>query len=292
MSAENSYKETSGFIRQFSNTCVSILKVFVRSKFSNRIASDNGQTCIVLGNGPSLKTSFSKHPDFFQKHSLFCVNSFSLSEEYEKFKPQFYVILDYSFWKSDGEIVLETLNAIRTKTSWPLKLFIPQMAAGNDRFKELTKTNPNIELCFFNYTVFKGFQGIAHWFFSKNLAMPQSQNVLVATIFLAINSGFKNIYVVGADHTWHEHLHLDDSNILNVKQIHFYENEEKVTYTPFKKGIHVNETFKVHEIFATWAKTFYGYIALQNYAQYKNCKIYNASEITFVDAFERKKISK
>lgn len=292
MSAENSYKETTGFIRQFANTCVSVLKIFIRSKFSNRITSENGQTCIVLGNGPSLKTSFAKHPDSFLEHSLFCVNSFSLSDEYLKFKPQFYVILDYSFWKSDGEIIHETLNAIKAKTNWPLKLFIPQMAAGSERFKELTKANPNIQLSYFNYTVFKGFQGIAHWFFSKNLAMPQSQNVLVATIFLAINSGFKHIYVVGADHTWHEHLHLDDSNTLNVKQIHFYENEEKVIYTPFKKGVHVKETFKVHEIFATWAKTFYGYIALQNYAHYKKCNIYNASEITFVDAFERKKTLK
>lgn len=290
MSAENSYKETTGFISQFVNTCISILKILIRSKFSNSIVSENKQTCIVLGNGPSLKTSFSKHSDFFNKHSLFCVNSFSLSDEYTLFKPQFYVILDYSFWKSDGAIVRETLDALKSKTTWPIKLYVPQMAANSVRFMELTKANSNIQLQYFNYTVFKGFPGVAHWFYNKNLAMPQSQNVLVSAIFLAINNGFKEIFVVGADHTWHEHLHLDDKNILNVKQIHFYEKEERVTFTPFNKGIHIKDTFKVHEIFATWAKTFYGYIALQNYANYKNCKIYNASEVTFVDAFERKKL--
>lgn len=290
MSAENSYKETSGFISQFVNTCVSILKILIRSKFSNSIVQSNERTCIVLGNGPSLKTSLTHHKDFLKKHALFCVNSFSLSEEYTELKPQYYVILDYSFWKSDGEIIKDTLEAIKAKTTWPIKLLLPEMASGSKRFEELAKMNPNIQLHYFNYTVFKGFQSVAHWFYNKNMAMPQSQNVLVATIFLSINSGFKEIFVVGADHTWHEHLHLDEKNILNIKQIHFYENEERVAYTPFRKGIHLNETFKVHEIFATWAKTFYGYIALQNYAKDKNCKIYNASEVTFVDAFERKKL--
>ncbi|MGZ4075850.1 MAG: hypothetical protein ACXVDZ_20035, partial [Bacteroidia bacterium] len=95
---------------------------------------------------------------------------------------------------------------------------------------------------------------------------------------------------VGADHTWHENMHLDEKNVLNLKHIHFYDNEQKTTHIPFKKGEHLEETFKVHEIFATWAKTFYGYIALENYSKYKNCKILNASEVTFIDAFERIKL--
>ena len=83
---------------------------------------------------------------------------------------------------------------------------------------------------------------------------------------------------------------ITPGNMLHLKHVHFYDNEEKVTHIPFKKGIHIDETFKVHEIFATWAKTFYGYIALENYAKYKNCKIVNASEVTFIDAFERLKL--
>lgn len=290
MSIEKSFKETSGFISQLANTCISILKILIQSKFSNNLSSENGKTCIVLGNGPSLKTSLSKHKDFLKKHALFCVNSFSLSDEYIELKPQHYVILDHSFWKSDGKIIIDTLDALKTKTTWSIKLFVPQMASESKRFEELSKANPNIQLQYFNYTVFKGFPEIAHWFYSKNLAMPQSQNVLVATIFLAMNSNFKEIFVVGADHTWHENLHLDENNLLSLRHIHFYDDVEKTTYVPFKKGIHSTETFKVHEIFATWEKVFYGYIALENYSKYKNCKIYNASEITFVDAFERKKL--
>lgn len=290
MRAEKSYKETSGSVTQFINTCVSVLKVLIQSKFTNTMCNEAGKTCIVLGNGPSLKTSLINHKDFFRRHSLFCVNSFSLSDEYAELKPQYYVILDHSFWKSEGEIILKTLEAIKTKTTWPIKLLVPQMSAAGKRFEELSKVNPNIQIQYFNYTVFKGFPEIAHWFFSKNLAMPQSQNVLVAAIFLAMNCNFKEIFVVGADHTWHENLHLDENNLLSLRHIHFYDDVEKTTYIPFKKGVHLNETFMVHEIFTAWAKVFYGYVALENYSNYKKCKIYNASEITFVDAFERKKL--
>ena len=290
MSAETTYKKTGSFFGQCFSTAASLLKVLFRSRLGVRLPIATGESCIVLGNGPSLKSSLAKHPETFKKHALFCVNSFSVTEEYTLYQPQYYVILDYGFWMSDGKIILDTVEALRTKTTWKMHLFIPRMASKSKRFKELCKTNKNIQLHYFNYTVFNGFSSVGNWLYSKNLAMPQSQNVLVAAIFLAINSSFKKVIVVGADHTWHENMHLDDNNMLSLKHVHFYDNEEKVTHIPFKKGIHLEETFKVHEIFATWAKTFYGYIALEKYARYKNCKIENASEVTFIDASERKKL--
>ncbi|MBA3704881.1 MAG: DUF115 domain-containing protein [Bacteroidetes bacterium] len=262
----------------------------MRSKLGNDIPQNEAETCLVLGNGPSLKTSLEKHPEIFRRHSLVCVNSFSTTEEYTSLKPQYYVILDYGYWMSDARIILDTIEALKTRTSWTVDLFIPQMASGSKRFKDLCKVNKNIRLHYFNYTVFKGFPTIAHWFYKKNMAMPQSQNVLVAAIFLAINIGFKKITILGADHTWHQNLHLDENNILFFKDVHFHDKEEKINYIPFKKGLHIVETFKVHELFTAFSKAFYGYIVLEKYAVSKNCKIYNASEISFVDAFERKKL--
>jgi hypothetical protein len=290
MSAETTYKKSSNFLNQCFQTVVSVMKVILRSKFGTKLPVAHAESCLILGNGPSLASSLTKHPEIFTKQPLVCVNSFSLSDEYTILKPQYYVILDYSFWMSDGKVVLDTIAALKTKTTWKVQLFVPRMASKSKRFKELFEANKNIELTYFNYTVFNGFSSVANSLYNKNLAMPQSQNVLVASIFLSINMGFKKIMIIGADHTWHQDLFLDENNVLCIKHVHFFENEEKPTLTPFKKGIHVNETFKVHEIFATWAKTFYGYIALENYAKYKNCKIVNASEVTFIDAFERIKI--
>ncbi|MCX6296428.1 MAG: DUF115 domain-containing protein [Bacteroidetes bacterium] len=273
------------------DTFLSIIKIFIRSKFNLKLPETENNSCIVLGNGPSLKDSLLKHNTFFKLHELVCVNSFATTSEFSELKPQYYVILDDSFWKSDGEIVVETIEALRSKTNWNLNLFIPQIASRSDRYTNLCKQNSNIKLHYYNYTVFNGSETIANWFYKKNLAMPQSQNVLVASIFLSINLGFKEIYLVGADHSWHQNLHVDENNVVCVKDVHFFENEENVKYRPFKKGIHIDETFKMYEILTAWSKAFYGYIALNKYAAHQNCKIYNSSELSFIDAFERKKIN-
>jgi len=123
------------------------------------------------------------------------------------------------------------------------------------------------------------------------MAMPQSQNVLVACIFLAVNMGFKEVDVIGADHTWHEQLHVDENNVVHLKQIHFYDDQQQVKYVPLKKGAHIEETFRMDEILNTWAKVFFGYLALDRYARSRGCVIYNASELSFVDAFQRRKLS-
>lgn len=290
MSLEKTYKGFSHFIAQCLNTIVSFAKILIRSKIGIHIPPAESETCIVLGNGPSLKTSLKNHPAFFKKHPLVCVNSYATTEEYTLLKPHYYVVFDSGWWMSDGKAVLDSIEAMRTRTTWPLELFVPRIASKSNRFTELCAANKNIKLNYFNYTVFEGFTSIAHLLYNKNLAMPQSQNVLVASIFLSINMGFKKIMIVGADHSWHQTIHLDNTNTLCIKDIHFYEEKEKVNYQPYKKGLHINENFKMHEILGAWSKAFYGYIALENYAKYKNCKIYNASEVTFIDAFEQIKI--
>jgi hypothetical protein len=289
MSLEKTYKKSSSFLSQCSNTFISLLKIFVRSKPGLKLPQTDQKTCIILGNGPSLNDSLKKHPDFLNKHSLICVNAFSLSDEFVKLQPEYYVILDPSFWVGTNDFFSGVMNGIAKKTTWKLHLLIPY-SARSSRFLSVIEENKNIQIHYFNYTVFKGFTSVANWFYKKNLAMPQSQNVLVASIFLSVNIGFKEIYILGADHTWHESLHVNDDNILCIKDVHFYENGTEIRYKPFFSSVEKNKTHRVDEIFAIWAKTFYGYIAVNNYASHRKAVIYNASEVSFIDAFKRVKL--
>lgn len=278
------------FLKKCTDTFLSLGKIMLRSKAGAKLPKAASSDCIVLGNGPSLKQSLVNHPEFFKKHELICVNSFSITEEYTALKPKYYVMLDPGLWLGDHDTGKKTFEAIRDKTNWDITLFIPATASKVLLFEELSKTNKNVRIVFFNYTVYKGFNGLGYWIFKKNMAMPQSQNVLVASLFLSINMGFKKVYLFGADHTWHQTLHVNDENTLCFRDVHFYENEEKIVYKPFYKGAHVKETFSVAEIFTAWAKVFSGYFALNAYANYRNCTIYNASEVSFIDAFKRIKI--
>lgn len=291
MSSKKTHIVFLSIINQFFQTILSLGKVLIKSKTGINLPVAPSKTCIVLGNGPSLKTSLNNHPLFFTKHPLVCVNSFSTTEEYTLLKPSFYVILDPGFWFSDKPVVTSTVNSLINKTSWNVYLLIPQIARQSKLFSELEKQNPNIKITYFNYTVYKGFRKTGNWLYKNNLAMPQSQNVMVASLFLALNIGFRKIYLTGADHSWHETLMVNDENIVCAKHLHFYEGVEKPKYVPFYKGMHLNETFTMTEIFATFSKIFLGYMNVNEYTKYKHAKIYNASEISFIDAFERIKIS-
>ncbi len=292
MSAEKTYNGFSSFINQCIQTVASVIKVIIKRKGGSALPQAWSRTCIVLGNGPSLKTSLDKHADFFTQHPLVCVNSFSTTKEYTLLQPVYYVILDPGFWLSKSQVVTDTIECLQTKTTWPLYMLVPHAAKQSSHFRELEKHNSNIKINYFNYTVYKGFEGLGNWLFKKNLAMPQSQNVLVASLFLSVNIGFKEIYVFGADHSWHENLIVNEDNVLCFKDSHFYDDiTQKPTYRPFYKGLHLKEVFTISEILMTFSKIFYGYEVINKYANHCNAKIYNASEVSFVDAFERIKIN-
>lgn len=291
MTTEILYKRFASFITQSINTFVSVLKIIIKSKYGVRLPLAEGQKCIVLANGPSLKLSFEKHPDFFKQYPLICVNTFAVTTEFEQFKPRYYVILDPGFWESEKESIKNTFKSLAEKTTWKLYLLIPQYAVSQPVFETLIKKNSNIELIPFNYTVFKGFPSIAHWFYKKNMAMPQSWNVTITALFLGINIGYKEVVLVGADHTWHENLYMSDDNILHTKVPHFWEDQQKIEYVPLYKGKpHEREVRKAHDFFDVWSRTFYGYMLINDYALSRNCTIYNASEVSFIDAFKRIKL--
>jgi hypothetical protein len=137
--------------------------------------------------------------------------------------------------------------------------------------------------------VANGFKQMTHWLFNHNLAMPQCQNILGASIFIAINRKFKNVFLLGADHSWHEQLTIDETNDIVVTDKHFY--NEKGKEIAMKTRVHNAEAYGVHTFFQSISKAFYSYHVLKDYAVSQGVNIYNASEKSYIDAFERKSIS-
>jgi len=291
LAVEKTYKRFASFVSQSINTSLSVLKILLQSTFGLRLPVTSNNKCFVLANGPSLKKSLEQHTALFKNHPLICVNTFAMTAEFTELKPMYYVMLDPFFWEIKNETTTATFNALEKRTDWLLYLMVPKHALKQPVLLGLQKKNPNIQITPFNYTVFKGFPSIAHWFYKKNLAMPQSLNVSITALFLGVNLGFKDVILVGADHTWHENLHMSDDNILHTKVTHFYENDNEIKYVPFYKGGHKEKgTQKAHEFFDIWSRTFYAYMLINNYAVYHQCTISNASDVSFIDAFKRIKL--
>lgn len=294
MNLEKNVKRFSDWLTLLAKTGVSILKILVRLNVRSicSFPEISSTKCIILGNGPSLKESISKYSNELKKTPLVCVNGFVVTDIFEELKPTYYVILDPQYWADVPHVIIQDIfNKLNEKVSWDMNLLVPTIARKSKQLNLLQKKNKHIKVHYFNYTVFNGFTGLAHFFFKKNMAAPQCQNVIVASLFLSINIGFKDIYLLGADHTWHQNLHVNEKNQLCLKDVHFYDNQETITYLPYYTDEQETKVFKMHEILTLWSKTFYGYEVIKNYGLSRKASIYNASEISFIDSLERKTIS-
>lgn len=283
--------KTLEFTKQLVNTFLSLIKILIKSKFTTTLPKAETDTCIVLGNGPSLKKSLVQYQDVLTKLDLLCVNNFSITQEYELLKPKYYVLLDPAYFaKTPLKVVEDCFNNIKTKTSWELILLVPTQAKQSPLLQQLCLDNTHVKLICYNYVPFKGFNNIGHYLFKKRLAMPQSQNVLVASLFLGINLGFKKIYLLGADHTWHVNLHVNEKNELCLKDEHFYQKENGNDTIILYKENSKTETVKLHEAFLSCGKAFEGHYNVNKYAILRNVNIYNSSDVSFIDAYVRKPI--
>lgn len=283
------------YIEELTETLISVIRILSKSKFSislKELKIDKNDIA-VLGNGPSLKDSLDHDMDFIKDKVKLVVNTFAVSDVYEILKPEYYVLADQQFWMKDQlqrakDIVNSTLDAIINKTNWELNLLLPYEAKNSGMVKMLIESNSNIKINYYNKVRISGFKKFRRYCFDRNLGIPRPQNVLIPSLMIALNIGYKNIYLFGADHTWHENLALDKDNNLCFRDPHFYNEETKLH--PIK-NIHTGEPVRLHEQFYSLYITFRSYWVIRLYTDEIGVKIYNASIKSFIDAFERVNIN-
>lgn len=277
----------SNVMNQIFASCISIFKIIIRTKFNLTIPKATSDSCIILGNGPSLKQSLEKDIHTLKKSTLMCVNNFAISTEFNILKPSYYIILDPGFFidKNRSDIV-QTFNILKNDVDWELTLFIPYIFRKDIDINYLINKKGKVKISFYNYVVFKGFKALGFKLFKKNLAMPKFYNVLGASIFLAINMGFKKIKIAGADHSWFEQIQINQDNLLCRRDLHFYDKKEQpliLIQDPVSK-----KTLRIGDFFEALHKTFDTYYLLNEYALAVGCTIYNISTFSYIDAFNRK----
>lgn len=271
---QNIYRSTSGLI-----------KIIVLSKYNLSFPKPLSQQCIILGNGPSLKEALQSEMEIYRKHPLISVNFFAATQEFSLLKPVYHVLHDPAFFMLKNRADITGIFDNFKKVDWELTLFIPYLYRKNKSVVEL-KENSKLKISFYNYTVVKGFEALSFPLYKKNLAMPQVYNVLGASIFLAINIGYKTIWIKGADHSWFKEMSVDEENRLYVEDKHFYD-KGKSPYV-FMKDPYTNKNIRVGDLFMSLHLVFDSYYLLDRYAKSCGKNVFNASEFSYIDAFERK----
>lgn len=280
------------FIINIGLSMVTILRVLLLSKFKNEIKKYDISELVILGNGPSLNRTISKHKRILDNKSLMCVNLFCYSEYYEYLKPQHYVVIAPNMWRDNPDVrTVQRKEKLWTqlgmKTKWPLTLYLPFEAKKEKKWRLLIGKNKYISVVYINRTPVEGFSWFRHILFKMGLGMPRPHNVIIPSLFISINLGFKTIIIVGVDHSWLPETSVDDHNNVLVCQKHFYdENEAKP-----EGMIKINDgSRKLHEVLEKWMISFKSYFTLRSYAESNGVKILNATPNSFIDAFERIKL--
>jgi len=257
------------------------------------IATAEGEECVILGNGPSLKNSLSGETlEFIRNKKKFCVNESILSEEFLTLKPDYVVLMDPYYWSKNTGEPYKTYylkdNEVLSKVDWKIKVFLPKPASEWNFFIDIPEKNKNVEIVYINTQLSQQpSEELKFIEYRQNLSMPRVQNVLVACLYLAINAGFKTSYIFGADHSWCNTLHVTEDNKLCYINSHFYDKEEVTTHQPLYRNPECTETWTIGDFFEALSYKFKTYDELEKYSKYMGSKIVNASEVSYIDAFER-----
>lgn len=286
--------------------CLKISEVFkdkkiISSNLQNALAVNeyienvklNPNGCVILANGPSLNESLKDDYVFISDKNKICVNDFVTSDYFEQLKPEFYFYIDPNVCNPNLleslKVKLDTIYlSLIDKVKWPIVLFLPECARHWNYLEDLPIKNSFIKIFYLNSNVQKiSYVRNKFELYKKNIFMIPPYNVLVSCIFMAINLGFKSVYIMGADHSWLEDLFVGNDNILYWSESHFYDKEpEKIK--PIYKGGDKNKTYTMGELMTGYSNLYNSYYELQEYAKSLDVKIINMSKKTYIDAFARK----
>lgn len=269
----------------FIDTLVSVLSVFLFSSFSNKrklkfIPVKGVEKCLIMTNGVSLKRVLDSGEVNFSECDIFTVNLFYETNYFFDLKPANHVVTDNAFWDKTNDSRLlgiqERFKEQLLKVTWDLNLFVP--FHGANQIKQILQENRNIKIFSYNMTPVSGIKKIAHILYRLNLGMPKASNVLNATIFIALNSGYKSIHIYGADHSWIQDLFVDEDNDVCSFENHFYDNTRKPYKLPKES---------LADGLRSIVEAFDSYKLLKEYSKSINSKILNKTKGSFIDVFDK-----
>lgn len=278
----------SDFTTDLGATAKSLVKMALQSRHntvSRQKAADEGKPLIIMGNGPSLADLISTDTEALARSVTMALNFAANADEFTMIKPDFYLLADPHFFagRESDPNVGRMFGRFNTAVDWPMTLYVP---TGHSA-ASLGITNPSVRVENFNFVGIEGFRCFENAAYNAGLGMPRPRNVLVPAIMTAIRAGFREIYLTGADHGWLTTLSVTEENEVVSIQPHFYKDNDSEK----KRVASVYRDVRLHDILLSFHLAFKSYHAVERYARTKGCHIYNATPGSFIDAFERRKIS-
>jgi len=278
------FDKIAGGFSAFGQTLASVAKIILLSRRPTvKRSAGEGDELVVLGNGPSLNTTVEESLPFLMARKRLAVNFAASTPLFMKLRPDYYVLADPHFFVADTENVRRLWDVLADKVDWQMTLFLPVGAKG-ERVKRVAR-NGNVRICRYNLTPVEGFRGFRNAVYRLGWGMPRPRNVLIPSLMLALDAGFKTIYVAGADHSWTKTLSVDEENHVVSVQPHFYKDNDRETTRIRTEYL----GYPLHKILYSFYVAFRSYYVIRDYAASLHATIWNITPGSFIDAFPRRK---
>lgn len=276
-------KQSSGVAGFLDNTLATIkscVKQVVEKSAKINPANSATNQLIILGNGPSLRTNLDNDLDLLRSADTLAVNFAANTPEFSEIQPTYYLLADPHFFDKAGEDpnvgrLIENLNSI----TFQMTLFVPAGARKADSYFH----NHNLTVKHFSFTAVEGYTWFENAMMNSHRGMPRPRNVLIPSIMVGIWLGYKEIYLLGADHSWLKTLSVNDRNEVVSIQPHFYKEDSR-------EQQRVNEVYvnrQLHEVLESMMIAFKSYHRIREYADRCGTQIFNSTPGSMIDAFER-----
>ncbi len=245
-------------------------------------------TCVVLGNGPSLKADI-KNILLKKDVDFFCVNHFAESEHFSNLKPIHYALFDPYFWAADSHDKLKVkrdqlFNVLNNNVHWEMFLYIPRNA--NLSYLQKKITNPNIKLKQLQVVPISA----VHYHKLPDIILegkygPPACNVIIYGVYLSIMAGYTLIELYGADLSFTEDVVVDQkNNQLLIEYRHFYGES---SFEPLLANPQKLTPITMESLYRTTYLTFFAHNLLSKAAVLNATKITNKSSYSLIDSYER-----
>lgn len=213
-----------------------------------------GERCFILGTGPSLKQV---DVAFLKNEIVFGVNYLYKGDIINKIKIQYYCLYDEIFHGNNISDTKEIFSKL------PNTIFFLRTKS----YKNLLKNDLINDRIYFQACNLYQHGDLIRVDMTKNMTAPY--NVILGCIQTAMYMGFKEIYLLGCDF----------NSFASMKVEHYYDEDNKDVPS---RHMSLGYEMKFYSLVA------YHHYALNKYAFNNGIKIYNITQNSLLDAYERK----
>lgn len=229
----------------------------------------------VVMNGPTLKDSIHLINEIPGK--VLMVNSaISHLEDFNSIKPNYYCLADPAYIDPNAalaDLVVNTWESIN-QYNGPLELFVPNL--WKNKFL-INKSNIHVR-----YVISVPAPKGKHLYekLQKNTGAPAFQGVVVMGLYVALQLGYKKIYLHGAEQK-RDNIFVNERNELYIRDVHLYKEKKTIKNLTLRSGIHMLDEYHAE------VNLFENLYLLRDYSAICGAKIINVSTDSLIDCFER-----